>query len=182
MQWAPPNPYSPIPAPPPVSSFQGLLPTHRDPVGVFFPDLLAFLFPILKGMVLLVLELHDGAQAGSDPPGGAWPPSLRSPSAPLPARSRPSWGNRMQDRGPKCQLRWLAELARGLDLPLGREEKSQVKKSQRRHPRAANTKTTRCCVGCLCQHATPPTRPRGAAPRGKGGGGKFWVQSSLSLY
>lgn len=36
--------------------------THRDPVRIFLPDFFSFLFPIFKGMVLLVLELHDGPQ------------------------------------------------------------------------------------------------------------------------
>lgn len=37
-------------------------PTHRHPVRVFLPNLFTFFFPILEGVVLFVLELHDGAQ------------------------------------------------------------------------------------------------------------------------
>lgn len=45
-------------------------PTHRHPVRVFLPNLFTFLFPILEGVVLLILELHDGPQDVGAPPTG----------------------------------------------------------------------------------------------------------------
>lgn len=59
-------------------------PTHRHPIRVFLPNLFTFLFPILEGMVFLILELHDGPQVWGLPGQGllralvsvsrVWPP------------------------------------------------------------------------------------------------------------
>lgn len=48
-------------------------PTHRHPVRVFLPNLFTFLFPILEGMVFLILELHDGPQVWGAPRTGPAP-------------------------------------------------------------------------------------------------------------
>lgn len=96
------RPYAPPPAP-----------THRHPVRVFLPNLFTFLFPILEGMVFLILELHDGPQVWGLPGRGllrapvtvsrVWPPLVNvnlitiAPHASATTRSSPHYVTKRLD-------------------------------------------------------------------------------------
>lgn len=162
-----------LPAPP---SPQGPSPrchgTHRDPVRVFLPDLLAFLFPILKRVVLLVLELHGGAQGLSASAGACLPRG--SPRAS--PGSRPDLQVAIACTQRKARLRergCTAELARRNDL---RDARLDPRPGPARGeiPAAAPPalRTQKQPRARRCRDVTAP-RPRpapGAAHRGGGGG------------
>lgn len=99
------------------------VPTHRHPVRVFLPNLFTFLFPIFEGMVLLILELHDGPQVFRAPRTG---PAARAGdcvsrlAAPDQCQADHNRSTRVSSHAPVAVLRGQTSREGSGDLPARR--------------------------------------------------------------
>lgn len=138
--------------------------THRDSVWIFLPDLFSFLFPILKGVILLILELHDGPQVFLDPRTG--PPDaladdcgsgVSPPSADC-CGSQARRGSVRTRRQPPRRARGSG-CRRRAPRPAGGMPPGEATRAAQ-PPSAGNTQTPRrACAGIVTSAAPPPARP-----------------------
>lgn len=149
-------------------------PTHRHPVRVFLPNLFTFLFPIFEGMVLFILELHDGPQVGGLPGRGLlralvtasrfWPP----PGQCQPYHNRSA---RVSPHTPVTALRGQTSKRGTWGSPRPKVKDHQVKKSGGFSQELGTQKHQ---GGVVTSRGPAPPRPRRAGSAGWG-----WTETSI---